>query len=219
VGVITIPANRRATEIQAVVGTRGPGGAGSLNLNAVTNWQVHFWSSESAFAAAPTHGNLLSANYAAPTSPGFATPYGTDQFGRPTYLVRFRLPGGLSPSQVASSYFAIRITTSQLALGSLGVLESTATGPSGLWASSSLSAPGYLAFNSSMMVHNHNGVFAYRVVAGCAGDFDGSGSLSVQDIFDFLNAWFAGSPAGDFNGGGLTVQDIFDFLNGWFAGC
>jgi hypothetical protein len=41
----------------------------------------------------------------------------------------------------------------------------------------------------------------------------------VQDIFDFLNAWFAGSPAGDFNGGGLTVQDIFDFLNGWFAGC
>jgi hypothetical protein len=41
----------------------------------------------------------------------------------------------------------------------------------------------------------------------------------VQDIFDFLNAWFAGSVAADFNGGGLAVQDIFDFLSAWFAGC
>jgi hypothetical protein len=29
----------------------------------------------------------------------------------------------------------------------------------------------------------------------------------------------AGSPAADMNGGGLSVQDIFDFLNAWFAGC
>jgi hypothetical protein len=41
----------------------------------------------------------------------------------------------------------------------------------------------------------------------------------VQDIFDFLNAWFAGSPSADYNGGGLSVQDIFDYLNAWFAGC
>ncbi len=53
----------------------------------------------------------------------------------------------------------------------------------------------------------------------CAGDFNCSGSLSVQDIFDFLNAWFAADPRADFNGGGLSVQDIFDFLNAWFAGC
>ncbi len=55
--------------------------------------------------------------------------------------------------------------------------------------------------------------------ATCAADFNHSGDLTVQDIFDFLNGWFAGSPAADFNGGGLTVQDIFDYLNAWFAGC
>jgi hypothetical protein len=53
----------------------------------------------------------------------------------------------------------------------------------------------------------------------CRADFDCSGRLEVQDIFDFLNAWFAGSAAADFGGGGLAVQDIFDYLNAWFAGC
>jgi hypothetical protein len=54
----------------------------------------------------------------------------------------------------------------------------------------------------------------------CGPDFDTSGVLSVQDIFAFLNAWFAGDPRADYNGaGGLSVQDIFDFLNAWFAGC
>jgi hypothetical protein len=53
----------------------------------------------------------------------------------------------------------------------------------------------------------------------CLADFNHSGGLEVQDIFDYLNAWFAGSAAADFNGGGLAVQDIFDYLNAWFAGC
>jgi hypothetical protein len=52
----------------------------------------------------------------------------------------------------------------------------------------------------------------------CRADFNGGG-LAVQDIFDYLNAWFAGSASADFNGGGLAVQDIFDYLNAWFAGC
>ncbi len=52
----------------------------------------------------------------------------------------------------------------------------------------------------------------------CKADFNGGG-LAVQDIFDFLNAWFATSPMADFNGDGLAVQDIFDFLNAWLAGC
>jgi hypothetical protein len=54
----------------------------------------------------------------------------------------------------------------------------------------------------------------------CAADYNGSGTLSVQDIFDYLNAWFAGNSHADTNhNGGLEVQDIFDFLNMWFAGC
>ena len=55
----------------------------------------------------------------------------------------------------------------------------------------------------------------------CAADFNCSGgSPTVQDIFDFLAAWFASSPSADFNGDTLiNVQDIFAFLAAWFAGC
>jgi hypothetical protein len=54
----------------------------------------------------------------------------------------------------------------------------------------------------------------------CLADFNADGHVTVQDIFDFLAAWFAGSPRADFNGThGVTVQDIFDFLAAWFAGC
>lgn len=54
----------------------------------------------------------------------------------------------------------------------------------------------------------------------CPADFNASGGLSVQDIFDFLAAYFANDARADFNGqGGLSVQDIFDFLAGYFAGC
>ncbi len=54
----------------------------------------------------------------------------------------------------------------------------------------------------------------------CAADFNALDGVTVQDIFDFLTAWFATSPDADFNGaGGVTVQDIFDFLTAWFAGC
>jgi glucose/arabinose dehydrogenase len=54
----------------------------------------------------------------------------------------------------------------------------------------------------------------------CPADFNASGGLDVQDIFDYLNAWFAGNTRTDFNASGsLDVQDIFDYLNAWFAGC
>jgi hypothetical protein len=64
----------------------------------------------------------------------------------------------------------------------------------------------------------------------CRVDFNQDGHVTVQDIFDFLSAWFVpctapqsppGSPcfqSADFNGtNGITVQDIFDFLSAWFA--
>jgi len=54
----------------------------------------------------------------------------------------------------------------------------------------------------------------------CAADFNDNGGVTVQDIFDFLSAYFTAAPRADFNGvGGITVQDIFDYLSAYFAGC
>ncbi|MBY0311102.1 MAG: hypothetical protein K2W85_03440 [Phycisphaerales bacterium] len=63
-------------------------------------------------------------------------------------------------------------------------------------------------------------LFQEAAAPACPADFDGMGGVTVQDIFGFLNAWFASDPRADFDGtGGVTVQDIFAFLNAWFAGC
>jgi hypothetical protein len=54
----------------------------------------------------------------------------------------------------------------------------------------------------------------------CPADFNCSNTLSVQDIFDFLNAWFAGDARTDFDhDNSLLVADIFAYLNAWFVGC
>ena len=54
----------------------------------------------------------------------------------------------------------------------------------------------------------------------CPADFNCSGTVTFEDIFDYLAAWFAHSPSADFNHSGPpTVQDIFTFLAAWFAGC
>jgi beta-glucanase (GH16 family) len=57
-------------------------------------------------------------------------------------------------------------------------------------------------------------------VAPCIADFNGVDGANVQDVFEFLAAWFASDPRADFNEqGGITVQDIFAFLTFWFRGC
>lgn len=54
----------------------------------------------------------------------------------------------------------------------------------------------------------------------CAANFNGQGGVTVQDVFDYLQAFFAGTPTADFNGSGaITVQDVFDLLAGFFNGC
>ncbi len=54
----------------------------------------------------------------------------------------------------------------------------------------------------------------------CRADFNGLNGATVQDVFDFLTAWFAGDTRADINNaGGVSVQDVFDFLAAWFAGC
>jgi hypothetical protein len=54
----------------------------------------------------------------------------------------------------------------------------------------------------------------------CAADFNNDGVVNSQDFFDFLSAFFAGTPSADFNGDGtINSQDFFDFLTAFFAGC
>jgi hypothetical protein len=58
----------------------------------------------------------------------------------------------------------------------------------------------------------------------CYADYNKTGGITVQDIFDFINDWLAGRPFATFGGTGSggppVVQSIFDFLNAWFAsGC
>jgi glucose/arabinose dehydrogenase len=51
-------------------------------------------------------------------------------------------------------------------------------------------------------------------------DFNHDGVLSVQDLFDFLAAYFSEDQAADINeSADLTVQDIFDFLFSFFSSC
>jgi hypothetical protein len=54
----------------------------------------------------------------------------------------------------------------------------------------------------------------------CLADVNASGSVTVQDIFDFLALYFSNHPRADINASGsVTVQDIFDFLALYFTGC
>lgn len=55
----------------------------------------------------------------------------------------------------------------------------------------------------------------------CAVDLNCSGGQpTVQDLFEFINAYFSQALVADFNHSGqITVQDIFDFLAAYFAGC
>ncbi len=66
------------------------------------------------------------------------------------------------------------------------------------------------------------GTLGNTIAPCCYANYNHNASLEVQDIFDFLNDWFAGKKAaivgGDGSTGTLQVQNIFDFLNAWFAG-
>jgi probable HAF family extracellular repeat protein len=54
----------------------------------------------------------------------------------------------------------------------------------------------------------------------CMADFNGDGTVTSQDIFDFLVAFFDGAPRADsHHDGNIDSQDLFDFLGAFFAGC
>jgi hypothetical protein len=54
----------------------------------------------------------------------------------------------------------------------------------------------------------------------CPAEFNCSGTLTTQDIFDYLNAWLAADPAADIDGiPGLATGDLFAYITEWFMGC
>lgn len=60
----------------------------------------------------------------------------------------------------------------------------------------------------------------FLAAPACPADINDSGSVTVQDVFDFLAAFFANAPQGDFNADdAFSPQDIFAFLAAFFAPC
>lgn len=58
------------------------------------------------------------------------------------------------------------------------------------------------------------------LLPACLADFNNSGQVSIQDVFDFLAAYFAADPRADFNAdGAVSVQDVLDYLGAYFVGC
>lgn len=54
----------------------------------------------------------------------------------------------------------------------------------------------------------------------CPPDIDGSGILSMADVFEYLNAFFAGEDVADFdNSGSIEITDVFAYLQAFFRGC
>ncbi|MCC6322243.1 MAG: hypothetical protein IT438_12505 [Phycisphaerales bacterium] len=79
-----------------------------------------------------------------------------------------------------------------------------------------------ITYNNGGINENYEAVLFLGPTEGelCPADFNASGAVSVQDIFDFLSAYFLNSPSADFNhSGGVSVQDIFDFLSAYFTPC
>lgn len=54
----------------------------------------------------------------------------------------------------------------------------------------------------------------------CRADFNAIDGVTVQDLFEFLSAWFQSDPQADFDASGdVSVQDLLAFLSAWFTGC
>jgi hypothetical protein len=85
----------------------------------------------------------------------------------------------------------------------------------------------FLFFAAKRIIDGTVDIGAFEVGCGAA-DFDGDTNVTIDDIFIFINAWFAGctgqpgapcfgrSTDADSNGV-LNIDDIFIFLNLWFG--
>lgn len=144
-----------------------------------------------------------------------------------TLAYRVTLPGIADADSVASGSIWAGACTQ-------GRIEGV--GPGALATGSALSL-GMLAFRATIVYDvDSDGAFvdpehaktptadqAYRAMmlimpAIPAADFDRSGSVTSQDFFEFLGAFFSGTARADYNGtGAADSQDFFDFLADFFG--
>jgi hypothetical protein len=105
-------------------------------------------------------------------------------------------------------------------------VRSTGNYPTGTLTFTATERP-FDAVHLSVMGARPNGFAIDSIVATaerCQADFDGDDAkvapIAVQDIFAFLDSWFACELRADFNHDGvMNVSDVFDFVNAWIAGC
>ncbi|MFN7022199.1 MAG: GC-type dockerin domain-anchored protein [Phycisphaerales bacterium] len=79
------------------------------------------------------------------------------------------------------------------------------------------------AWETEVVIHRNDGSIFQTVrgptvrIACSTADFNDDCLVTIQDVLDFLTAYFAGDTAADVNGSGaVTPQDVFDFLAAYF---
>ena len=127
---------------------------------------------------------------------------------------------GVSPSGVAR-VLAVQNHNIALSDGTFPVIGQLRIAPK-----SAISEDGRVAMAASFGsgTPRDEGVFVVTIDSGfvppapCLADYNNSGSVTSQDIFDFLTDWFLGNA--DFDQSGVTeVTDIFAYFSVYFAGC
>ena len=129
---------------------------------------------------------------------------------------------GSQPASPADTLFSIDVSYSGLVAGSGTCCRGTTCNTSVAQASCTSPGAGIGAVFATGPLGSNCNALNNSIAPCCHADFNKTAGVTVQDIFDFLAAWFAGSPyarfAGDGTGGAPTAQSIFDFLAAWFSG-
>lgn len=56
-------------------------------------------------------------------------------------------------------------------------------------------------------------------VRNCPADINRSGSVTIEDVYAFFNAWLAGRDPRTNQPRVMTVDDVLAYINEWYAGC